>query len=159
MSLPARIMSNPAACVRRTTSVARYSIRKRSFEYLQRRQGGHQSAMRNFAPAGCSISTFVATHFAPSSFCCPAPVNLAPRHCVPGVADEPFTRANAALTLHQRLARHIRLLLRALSLLFTWSPVAVSGCAVALISRYRFLPEGWSTELREAWWTSLLKVK
>lgn len=152
-------MSNAAACVRRTTSVARYRIRKRSFECLQRRQGGYQSVMRNFALAGCSVSTVAAKHFNPYSSCSPAPVNLAPTHRGPGVAEEPSTRPAATLTLHQRFLRHIRFLLRALSLLLSWSPVAVSGCAVALISRYRLLPEGWSAELREAWWRALLKVK
>lgn len=59
---------------------------------------------------------------------------------------------------YRRVLRSIRMLVRAVTLLLTWSPVALSGCIIAVLSRHRLLPESWRIELRESWWRALLKL-
>lgn len=117
----------------------------------------------NLASAGCLVSIYAAAGFVPCSLCSPKPVGVMLKH---GFGEQkpkdPFANTAAAgngmLTWCAQLRRSIRMLMRAVALLLTWSPVAVSGCVVAILSRYRFLPESWRTELREAWWKVLLKV-
>lgn len=57
-----------------------------------------------------------------------------------------------------RLATSLRRLLRALEILFLWSPVVVSGSVLTVLHRLPLLPKETSTHLLDVWWTFVLNI-
>ncbi|CAN0530145.1 unnamed protein product, partial [Ectocarpus sp. 12 AP-2014] len=66
--------------------------------------------------------------------------------------------ANVCDGIRARLARSLRRLLRALEILFLWSPVVVSGSVLTVLHRLSLLPKETSTHLLDVWWTFMLNI-
>ncbi|CAM9269164.1 unnamed protein product [Ectocarpus fasciculatus] len=70
-------------------------------------------------------------------------------------ADPP---ANVWDGIRARLARSLRRLLRALEILFLWSPVVVSGSVLTVLQRLPLVPKKTSKHLLDVWWAFVLNV-
>lgn len=112
-------------------------------------------ALVTFSPASAMIA------YVPRSFCSQKRVGVVQVR-VPSCSKEEAAHPPGMIVplrrLVRRLTKILQLLLRALTLLLAWSPIAVSGCIVGLLARHRALHDNATTELKEAWWRALLKV-
>lgn len=66
--------------------------------------------------------------------------------------------ANVWDDIRARLARSLKRLLRAIEILFLWSPVVVSGSVLTVLHRLPMLPRETSTHLLDVWWAFVLNV-
>ena len=70
-------------------------------------------------------------------------------------ADPP---ANVWDGIRAGLARSLRRLLRALEILFLWSPVVVSGSVLTVLQRLPLVPKKTSKHILDVWWAFVLNV-
>lgn len=154
----------PVVCVQRAAT-ARNALRLRAMVGSNAPSGAIRRCyrLRKLTSGACCVSAYAAVGLMPQSFCTSKAAEsseIAVRNRVAAI-DAKVDAAGIFSPFRQllhRLGTIIRYILRALTLMLAWSPVAVSGCVVATLANYRLLPESWSAELQEAWWGVLLKV-